>query len=602
MSVKNSVTASSSSAPAIQAALISTVVGAAISLIVLFQLFPSSIGSPPTSRALDLRVVGGILWDAATGADCNFSQKWVDVDCRLASLQSFSRLMAASETFRWSVMTLVVTAMGAALIAFSDTYARTPKREFTQTKKGRRPLFDFDGRASLRRRIASSGSPDEDNLWLVPHVRLNVASERSNMLAVGTQGAGKTSLLRALLEQCVARRDRLFVHDFKGDMTAGFPTNRFVLVAPHDARSWAYDIADDVETRQAALEFAGYVIPKAAHDPVWADGARAILADLVMALHRERGSHWSWPDLAATLLCSGDEIRSTLERHGATSATGLILGRGDPEENRTVMSLLVTLWIAATTFVQPLADAWAHVPEGRRFSFQRWLDGDVALPTTIIFQQSSALPELSRSLGGFLVDRLAGLITAPDRGRGMNERLVLCLDELPALGRLGRLPTLLNTGREFGLVTLAGLQDFPHLAEIYGEHLADVILARFGIKVVHQLTAGATASKIEALIGTRTVVDKRPARRTATSTSVEDSVTASAPVFSTEQLEDELGVRWVKGKQTARAVVLGLGDPAVVDIPLTKWPQRRPAHAPAVRRRRTTDREAMGLGAANPKP
>jgi hypothetical protein len=52
-------------------------------------------------------------------------------------------------------------------------------------------------------------------------------------------------------------------------------------------------------------------------------------------------------------------------------------------------------------------------------------------------------------------------------------------------------------------------------------------------------------------------------------------------VFSQERLQDELGVRSQKGKVIARAVVLGLGDPAVVDIPLTKWPERRPAHVPA---------------------
>ena len=62
---------------------------------------------------------------------------------------------------------------------------------------------------------------------------------------VGTQGSGKTGLMRAYITQLVARLGLTFILDIKGDMVAGLPVDQFVLVAAHDARTWELDLGGD---------------------------------------------------------------------------------------------------------------------------------------------------------------------------------------------------------------------------------------------------------------------------------------------------------------------------------------------------------------------
>src|SRR6185312_12728924 len=269
------------------------------------------------------------------------------------------------------------------------------------------------------------------------------------------------------------------------------PTNRFILVAPHDRRSAVYDIARDIRNEKHAREFAAHAVQKSEHDSMWGDGARAVWADLVMTLHAENPGRWSWDDLASVLLSPGEAIKATLEGAGKNSASRLIFGGDNPEENRTTMSILVTMWVAALTTVLPLAEAWRDVAATRRFSLRQWLDEPRDYPRVIVLQKSSEYPELSGAIGGFLIDRLIALALRPGRQRNPTRKLVLCLDELPECGsgRIQGLPRLLNTGREFGIVTLAGIQEIAHLVEIYGENLANVLLGRFRIKLIHQLNA-----------------------------------------------------------------------------------------------------------------
>jgi len=52
-------------------------------------------------------------------------------------------------------------------------------------------------------------------------------------------------------------------------------------------------------------------------------------------------------------------------------------------------------------------------------------------------------------------------------------------------------------------------------------------------------------------------------------------------VIEPNYLDDELGVRTVDGFLAVRALVFGLGNPAVVEIPFTQWRKRRQAYRDA---------------------
>lgn len=376
-------------------------------------------------------------------------------------------------------------------------------------------------------------------------------------------------------------------------MTAGLPADRMILVAPHDARSAAWDIVRDIGDRAAALEFATGSIKAAQADSMWADGARALWADAIVSLVSEHGRGWTLRHLYELLTSPPEDFRAALVQGGAASAE-LIAFDDEAGVQRTSMSLLITLWVAALTTLKPLVDAWDDVPAGRRFSLTDWLRGDTTLPATIVIQKSAEYPELSALVGGLLVERLAGLALAPGRKRNPSQKIALVLDELAELGPLRRLPNLLSVGREVGVVTIAAVQDLGQLTAIYGETVARTLEARFGIKVIGRLTAGDTAERIsKVLIGDRLVEFFEPHPGGANGTEAPQKRRESNPVFPPERMETELGVRRFRGKALIRCLVLGLGNPALLDVPFTAWPERRPAHRAAAWTRKRPVRRAV---------
>jgi hypothetical protein len=556
-----------------------------VGLAVLFSAEAPYVVAAHGSVPLNLQMIGQIVLEFLRGDTCSPGlTRIIGLDCRFLYLDHVFQAIAGSRPASIHVVTLLTAIVVSGATTACMMYATMSKRERYVTLRGWRLLFDGDGRASLRAAIAKTGRLLKQGLWLLPHVQLTSECEGYNVLALGTQGSAKTSTLRGLSEQCEARGDQLFIHEVKGDFTAGLPINQFILVAPHDRRSAAYDIARDIRNEKHAREFAAHAVAKSDHDSMWGDGARAVWADLVMTLHAETPGGWSWDDLASVLLSPGETIKATLEAAGKNSASRLIFGSDNPEENRTTMSILVTMWVAALTTVLPLAEAWRDVAATRRFSLRQWLDEPRAYPRVIVLQKSSEYPELSGAIGGFLIDRLIALALRPGRPRNPTRKLVFCLDELPECGngRIQGLPRLLNTGREFGIVTLAGIQEIAHLVEIYGENLANVLLGRFRIKLIHQLNAGDSAERISALLGDRRIEYLGPpVRDQVTGRWIRETVRETTPVCPPDRLESDLGVTKKGRNKTSRMLVMGLGNPAIVEVPLTVWRDRRPGHVPA---------------------
>ena len=395
-------------------------------------------------------------------------------------------------------------------------------------------------------------------------------------------------MLRAWLEQLIVRGDRTIIHDVKGDMTAGLPVDQFILLAPHDARSAAWDIARDIGDRAAGLEFATRSIKAAKGDSMWADGARALWADAIVSLAKKHGRSWTLRDLYELLTSPPESFKAALVEGGAASAELIAFDEGGGVQ-RTSMSLLITLWVAALTTLKPLVDAWADIPEDRRFSLSQWLSERSSLPKTIVIQKSAAYPELSSLVGGLLVERLAALVLAPGRPRNPPKKVALVLDELAELGELRRLPNLLSVGREVGVMTIAAIQDLGQLVETYGETTARTLEARFGIKMIGRLTAGDTAERIsKVLIGDRLIQFVEVSQTAVKDNLAREPRREAHPVFPPERMETDLGVRSIRGKALIRCLVLGLGDPALLDLPFTAWPDRRRAHKPAQWMRRAS--------------
>lgn len=502
--------------------------------------------------------------------------------CRLGWINGITQQLMASPMMAQRAAAIVMGIAAATLVAFFSTYAHTPPQENLTVLKGRRIETGSYAARALRKAIRRHGKSRLDDLWLLPEVQLNEASLARNILIDGSQGSGKTSLLRAYIDQYLsAESGRLFVFDAKGDMTAGLPADEFIFVAPHDARSWALDIGREITNPMIAREFGAKCVPISKQDPMWAQATRAVLTDIVMALHKRCGVKWSWTDLSDAALSSTAEIREMLLRANGKSSMLLNFGQ-DPEENRTVMSVMITLWVTVLTTIEPLAQVWAGVPPSRRFTVADWLKAGSQLPRTLLFQKSSDYPELSSTVGSFLAERVAASGLAPNRRKKDTERLVLVLDEFPEAS-IDRLPRVLALGRELRVTTIGTVQDLGQMSLLFGNEQGSVVEARFGIRIVLRLEPGENVKRIcDVWIGQRRI--KR--RRDATADELAKGITKPKETvweatITPDFLTDELGVFETSKGKMIRLLVAGFPTVAIMDVPLTKWPDKREPHIPA---------------------
>ncbi len=566
--------------PALAAAGIVAVLSLVLCAVVIL-LDPPEVHRFGSTCQIDLPTIVGAAVDVGKG------------NCRTASgsdstnLTARAALSAAFDVpsikLRFSL--LIGALLGAPLIAFLEAFARTPYSETIEIKSGRAITFGDYARSRIRAFIAkrARGKTEARGLWLLPHVQLDRAQEARNILLVGGHGSGKTAWLRGLVEQLVGRAGRTFILDVKGDMVASLPVADFILVAVADARSWVWDVGADVTKRLQATELAAKFISAPDRDPMWGQSARAILADLIMYLRRRHGAVWGWPELAALVLSSPAGIREALASIGAPSAA-LLKFSGTEEENRTVQSMLITLWVAALTRVLPLAEAWEQVPHDRRFSIRHWIRHDSKLPGVLVFQKSSEYPEVSGAVGGFLIDAIAASVLSPASRKSGAGEYAMVLDEFPELaGVAEQLPNLLALGREAGVTTIATLQDLAQLENAYGDVRAEMILARFGIRCILNLEDGETTQTIcEKWIKTREI--RRTRERTVDELRAGLKMayeTVKEPVVEPGSITDDLYVSEEDGRLMIRGIVQGFGTVAVVDVPMTIWETRRAAFKPA---------------------
>jgi hypothetical protein len=300
-----------------------------------------------------------------------------------------------------------------------------------------------------------------------------------------------------------------------------------------------------------------------------------------MVLRARHGDHWSWSQLRDDALCSPTKLQQALAEINAPSLPLVSFG-ADPAENRTVMSVLITMWVAVLATIEPLADAFAEVPAARHFTVKDWMASNGRIPKTLVFQKSLAFPELSGLLGSFLAERVATAALAPARRALDAPRLALVLDEFSEIP-ITRLPSILSLGREMKVTTIASLQDLGQLKTIAGPENAAVIESRFGIRLVLRLEPGDTVDRIvRTWLGERRISRLRDATVEELKAGItRPRETVTVPVISPELLSDELGVRETSEGMMIKLLVCGFPVVGIIDVPLTKWPDRREAHVAA---------------------
>jgi hypothetical protein len=179
---------------------------------------------------------------------------------------------------------------------------------------------------------------NQSGINLHPQIAISMTRELGNVFIFGQQGAGKSTIIKLMLEQLLERNDSLFIYDEKREYTEQFFTGAEILISPGDKRSAYWDISKDVTDEASAKTVASVLIQGSLQDKFWTDAAQVVLTGVLISLMKN-GGNWSWIELKNLVFSEAETLHGLFDRH---YKAGLNLVEPD---SKTSLSILTTLAI-----------------------------------------------------------------------------------------------------------------------------------------------------------------------------------------------------------------------------------------------------------------
>ncbi|MFL9954201.1 type IV secretion system DNA-binding domain-containing protein [Paraburkholderia nemoris] len=419
----------------------------------------------------------------------------------------------------------------------------------------------------LREKMAKFGRLDHE---IAPGVPFPSAMWTRHTLVVGGTGAGKSTILRPLIQKIIDADEQLLLFDPKGEFTSGF--ERPSIIAPWDRRSLAWDLAKDLRNLLDMRRFAAAMV-RDSHDPMWSNASRQLIVGLLVHLKAERGEDWGWRELAELIVLP-------------QSALLAIMRACHSEAIRAVETASVTtagVLINLSAFCSPIFDlamAWGDAPKERRVSMIEWTEGR-SPHRQLVIQGHGAYSDLTKSCVEGMVGVFAARINSVETDDDSTRKLWFVADEF---GQAGKLPVrpLFEVGRSRGVRCAIACQDFAQLEELYGEKAIRALLAMCGTLIVGELMPGETSEAICRTLGGREVE-----RRNVSVSQGEGGSRTTSVSYSRDEISlykpSELASRLGKTEDGAgvKMVLFTRGEAYELAWPYCSLQIKRPAHEPA---------------------
>jgi hypothetical protein len=331
-----------------------------------------------------------------------------------------------------------------------------------------RELRNLTKRATNDRslRIATVGIP----AWL----------ECRHFAILGTTGAGKTTVLRQMLDKVEARGEPALVYDTSGEFIAHYyrPERGDVILNPFDARSAYWSPFSEIAHPADADRIARQLVSETGErdDDIWLETSRILVANVLRVLNVEGKT--TLPDLLNALQAkTKEEMKVWLA--GTSSARTF-----EDDADRATGSVLFML-AKASNLLQFL---WREPGASRSFAFRDYVAGldqlKGAKPWIFVPRKEDYFEAMKPLLACWLecaASATLGLEPSPDR------RLWFFLDELADLPRVDNLTRLLPEGRKFGASVTLTFQAIGQMHRRYGRDSAEAILGCCNSKLYLQL-------------------------------------------------------------------------------------------------------------------
>ena len=339
--------------------------------------------------------------------------------------------------------------------------------------------------------------------------------ETAHVLVLGLPDAGKSAgALRPMLNQALARDDRVILHDPKSDfVSTHYDPATTVILGPWDQRSVIWDAGQDFDDDALIDEYAMATckaVEASGQNSYFHDGAAAILAGLIKSFARDGG--WTWEQMAAALrvepierirlAAQGDERVMDVMPSVFACPPGKLpqLGTGE----RGIISTLGT----AVRELKKMAAIAVARPDAPRFGLRAWLKGTAHQEIRLVILNNNALyKNAARALFSGMLAVIASSVNA-DRNEqsAEDDGAWLIVDEGKQLGPGGleQVLEIAEMGRSKGVRVALALQDASQLEATVGREKASPFTSMQSTRI-YLRSAPESAEKIAQTVGDREV-------------------------------------------------------------------------------------------------
>jgi type IV conjugative transfer system coupling protein TraD len=326
-----------------------------------------------------------------------------------------------------------------------------------------------------------------------------------NILATGAMGTGKTQALLPLMFTARKLGKKAVVYDKTGVFTEHlYRPGIDVLLNPLDGRCSAWTVFNDLRKDFDFSQLASYFVAenKNSSDPVWDNAARILLEDAFRIVYGVPESERNMTKVADLIMKTPlPDLADLLRDHGCTSA-GII----NKDNQRGSESVRLTLSASpALRYFKYLPIPSAQNPV---FSIRDWAekDDDSWLFITSRSDQHEAIKPfvavwIETALMSFMQQR-------PANGKGDNIRAMFFLDELASLQKMKALEIALTEARQFGIVSILGLQNLAQMDHVYGPDMTKVLVGNCQTKLILRVEDAETSRRYSQLLGEKDVEEK----------------------------------------------------------------------------------------------
>lgn len=303
----------------------------------------------------------------------------------------------------------------------------------------------------------------------------------------GTTGAGKSTFLKMIIGQMRALNKRAIIIDLNGEFAAAFRKSGDLIFNPLNPASLKWNPLGEIRAVGDIDLVLKAALPTglSADEEGWRQSARQFLRVLILRLRET--DELNMERLRYFTLEAGDKEIAAL------------LQDGDQPYRVQSNQMMSTVKSIIQNCVNDLSLASAE----SEFSICEWVRTGSGF--IFIAPQEKELAALAPLISTFMNLAIAQALSAPVGRRYVPIDLIV--DELASFD-LDKFEAVLEKGRKFGLVAMAGIQTIAQLRKKFGADGASILLACFRTKVIFNPGDFETAERMSEEIGSQ-IIERR---------------------------------------------------------------------------------------------